>query len=720
MTEPTLHWLVVDLEDIAGTWPPALGRQAVKVVASPTLQEITKGGPFRTSPIFPLGEEYVLPTTDEFFVFFYTFDPAFKALANIKRVADAEVVRRCWISAGLASCILITEADAHAEALEEAADATPRGKERWQIRSGALSKLDFQLQEGRRFETDRIALPDYAGLSTPVRAALDEFSANLAIVLPKILVHAPSEADSFLQLADRIRTLVEELVYLQEPTGRPPRTLREYRAIELREDAVLRATISHQAMDRIVQVNAALAYVSTQALSGAIPVLERRSLIRRHSLLGVGNAVTGLTRIARSIEKAFAAASLEVIITDRMRDRPLLPGTDHLPAYDTKDWGGHSVARWSETVQPRDWFPKLAYYSGRLGFRETEFTISAAIQSLVSGADLEWSLLTITHELLHGHVRNIITSIFQGDPEMSPARKRDLFYTRFRRLTYREEVEDSNQLDSLRQLIFSYCCLTKTHGSLSRSCPGDALTVPEGEGGVAGEITRGYYLLSQDALWTTFEEEYRNINEILVHVLDLHYFYAGRLSAYVPLIWSSWGTVPHVRSDLRHYVLRSLLAIASKERVGGNYDRFDTAVSRLLEILESVEGVEAGIVRSVRDFLEDKAKMHEVFYPFSASLMLVDLAAEIFTSPKIRAALLDDPLVRWVDDAEGFEDIFEYDLPPGFRGGKVRRPAALLLHRMLNALGRGDDEVFDWMSIEHRTVELFLACASGSDWEGTD
>ncbi|MDO8723253.1 MAG: hypothetical protein Q7J31_13670, partial [Syntrophales bacterium] len=99
----------------------------------------------------------------------------------------------------------------------------------------------------------------------------------------------------------------------------------------------------------------------------------------------------------------------------------------------------HSVIRWQGKVSRRAWYPKLPYFSGRLGFRETEHTISAAVQSLEAGSDLEWSLLTVTHELLHGHVRNLITVLFQGDLKTEPEKQWMEFYQRYKALVDQKE-----------------------------------------------------------------------------------------------------------------------------------------------------------------------------------------------------------------------------------------------------------------------------------------
>jgi hypothetical protein len=72
-----------------------------------------------------------------------------------------------------------------------------------------------------------------------------------------------------------------------------------------------------------------------------------------------------------------------------------LPGLEKLPLYGSSDWKRcNSVTIYNNKIKQRELYPKLPYFSGRLSFRESEYTISAAIQAISSDDSLEWSLLT--------------------------------------------------------------------------------------------------------------------------------------------------------------------------------------------------------------------------------------------------------------------------------------------------------------------------------------
>lgn len=690
------HWLAVLFDEPDPMWPSVEGHKVVTMIAT-TLQECDHPWSFRTSPIFPLREDFTNPDLDSYFIYFYCFQPAFPVLGRLHDVGSERLTKRLWYSIGLASILLISEdPELHKELLRKAPHS-PTAVETWEVKRQRIVQVIPSITAAMTYDPQSLAVPAYGNLPPDQRAVVDEFIATLAVVAPKVALHIPSEFETFPRLASQMSEFITELVYISNPKGTPPPTLGEYTEDMIRMDPFLRQRIFHQAIDRLIQVNSALSYVSTQMLCGAVPILERRSLIRRHSLLGVGSAILALTRLARSVELAFSEFAVEEIIGVRMGEAKPLPGLDQLPAYDHSAWTDYSIDRWEGKVGTRAWYPKLPYFSGRLGFRETEYTISAALQSLAAAASTEWSLLTLTHELLHGHVRNIISVVFQGDPNKRPEDKFAEFYKDFGSMIRGDRVA-RNELESLRAIMLTYCCLTVGHGSL---------TTKADTSDQAFEID----LPSEEDLWYILENESRNISEILVHVLDLHYFYGSRLTAYVPLIWRSWATVPHVSGDLRQYILRSLLAICTTV-TGSAYERFNISVSRLAELLENgAEGLRnLPLIQAVIDYINNEELRHDLVLPFSASIILADLASTVLLSKSIRAKLLADPLGHWIDDKESFEQRYEYRLPDGFSETRVQSPAALLLGAALQGLGQPDQDI----NMEAETAKLLLACCSHS------
>ena len=278
----------------------------------------------------------------------------------------------------------------------------------------------------------------------------------------------------------------------------------------------------HQRTDQVVQINSAMSYLISQAFYGSSPILRRPSIIRRYSLLGVGSAHRGLTRIVRGIEDAFHRHPVDESIRTGFPRAAALPGFERVQSWDSTNWWDHARADLflTDATSP-PLHRKLTFFSGRLGFRETIYSASAALQVLYAGDSLAWHLLTMTHEILHSHVRHLLAAIFQGDPDKGPEDNFAFFYGRF--VTHATGKADQlRAIDSIRDLILSYCCMVPDWGSLT-SVASDLRLTNEGR-----RIEALFLLLNLEPLHAMLEHQNRNISEVLVHVLDLHYFYDSR------------------------------------------------------------------------------------------------------------------------------------------------------------------------------------------------
>jgi hypothetical protein len=710
---PIQLWLTVSEDHRYAVWPPTLADQHLRVALTPsvTIQGCTVDAPYRTSPVFPATAGFLSPKLagETVYFCFLCFDPAFPVLGRLLENAPREITSGLLFSLGLASILYLGKDLKDLVPIEQIA-GKPRAKEIWTVTDGRILSVTCECPQPVQFDPAALTIRAYEALPASSRIAIDEFVSSIALVVPKLAIHMPSELSTFLTLIGRVDELVGEMVYASNPAGTPPDTLSEYVAADFQRDEALTETILHQNADRIIQINAALSYLTTQALSGAVPILERRSLIRRYSLLGIGTAILALTRIARSIEDALAAGALETILADRGAEASALPGLDQLPFYDATDWPLYAVDRFEGKVTPREPYPKLPYFSGRLGFREGEYTISAALQSIAAGAGPEWSLLTLTHEMLHGHVRNILSIVLQADASIRPALKWQEFYNRYSARMSGAPRAPEGLNDSLRTILFAYCCLTLTHGSLTRES--DVRRRPDGI-----EVAADFWLPKEAALWLTLERELRNISEILVHVFDLHYFYRSSLTVYLPLIWRSWSPLPQVKGDLRQYLLRSLLVAASKAK-GTAYERFRASRLRLIELLDPLStGGSPGTttVKAAVALLSSDEEAEKMFYPFQASLILVDVADKVLTSKVIRGSLNSgDTHVSFTPEPASFEEWFEYDFPEGFVDDRVVAPTAYLADRLARRSRQSESTL-----LEHDTVTLFLACCSHVDMGGS-
>lgn len=708
MILPETYWLTVSEEAQNIEWPHTHEHQRLRLslTNAVSLRSVETPGLFRTSPVFSLFDrEAALPSNMEgplYFCFLF-YERAFRVLGRLRETDDSAIRARVVFTAGLASVIWITDAP-DLDRFGKIVGDKPRAVEIWKVEAGIIVSTicDGPVPSGIAPDVN---LPDYDLLPTAPRTAIDEFLAGMHLIVPKISAHLPGHLPTFMQVTESVSELVSEMLFVSRPSGAPIPTLSEYDPDEFSKDSALAESVLHQNTDRIVQINSALSYLSTQALSGAVPILERRSLIRRHSLLGVGTAVLALTSITRAAERAFATAALETVLSERAATAAPLPGLGDLPSYDASNWRLHHLDRFS--VPPQRPFAKIPYFSGRLGFRETEYTISASLHAITAGASPEWSLLTVTHELLHGHVRNLIAQILEGDPSRHPTPKWREFYQRFARSIMRGPLADENLLDSLRKVIFGYACSTLSWGSLSR----DPHTEKTGEHSLDFRVK--YRLPDEESLWLLLDGELRNISEVFVHVLDLHYFYRSCLSAYVPLVWRSWAVLPHVRGDLRQYLLRTLLVSATKT-TGSALDRFTASRARVLEVLSSLAARSFHGVSTVKkaiELLQNPNFLEQHFPQFAGSLILVDLTQNVLASGRIRGLVHGgDPNLRTRTHDDSFEEWLEYLLPDGFVDSAIEAPTAYLADRLARVVMEPSPH-----SYEAETTAVLLACCSSSE-----
>lgn len=706
-------WLTVFEDHRDSIWPPTheTCRWRVELKRSVTILDGELEPPFRTSPVFPLSSNFAVPNLEsgEYYICLMCFDPAFPVLGRIITESPDVLAPKVLFSLGLASVILVTQDLRDLQEVERIASVAARSREVWTVKDGLI--ISFRCECFGNFAFTLPKVLSYSVLPLPARTAVDEFVSSLALLVPKLAIHVPSELTVFEFLAAAVNELIEEMIFVVAPTGPAPHSLEGHSPDEFGPGKRLTETVLNQNTDRLVQINAAMSYVSTQALSGSVPILERRSLIRRHSLLGIGTAILALNRTARSVERAFQEGGVEAILESGGGHTKPLPGLTNLPSYDPTGWGAESVS--TRPNQPGPSEPKIAYFSGRLGFRESEYAISAAIESISAGAAPEWSVLTLTHEMLHGHIRSLLTVIMEGEPVRTQDEAWDEFFARFSRRVRDHSDGDDGFVDSIRAVLLFYACLSATYGSLTRE--------PSVEHSVgAGEPVTAFFRMadSSAALTKQFQFEYRNISEILVHVLDLHYFYGSNLSAYLQLIWRSWAPLPQVKVDVRQYVLRSLLIAAAKAtgRAGPRFHEAARHVREAMQPLANGDYLGSSAVQAAILLLDSKPKLDELFLPFRAGLILVDLADRVLTSAVIRGALnRGDAHLVPANDPGSFEAPLVYEIEDGFIDDEIAAPTMYLADRLRRRIGTPIVE-----DLEFETVRMFLACCSKVPDDGRD
>ena len=537
------------------------GKISVKLEpASPDYPPPSPSSYYRVSPIFKVRPDLVddVDWSGEVIIAFYILDQAYSVIAELSARAP-HAMPFIWFSHGLASILTISSHEEIVAAVDEIVAVRRIASERWHILAGQLNGepiLTFS-DAAPNFDGSEYTFEDYSILPEGLRTIVKEsaHSLNKAVWLSRLFM--PSELRTYKMLHSAVNEMVTELVLRHSG-----RASGEGAHMEDRFDHLENRKAVHQIEDRLVQINSALSYLMSQSFAGVVPILQRECLIRTYSLLGVGTAVAGVSALARHVESVFENAPIDLVIEREFRKIGKLDGWYNLGIDHNRDWDDakRGLDEHLSEVGTLPHVPKLVYFSGRLGFREAEFSVSSALHVLAAANTVGWSLMTLTHELLHGHVRELISAILIGsDDDPSSAFDSAFKFYETERDTLRRPNRQRNrnsdsrealgvtQLDSLRFIIFYYCEQVTVFGSLTRpprfSKTDDNLT------------EAGRPRLSADAVRDVLETEYRNISEIMVHVLDYNYFYDAQPEVYLPFVWESWSKVPAVQKNVSHYLL---------------------------------------------------------------------------------------------------------------------------------------------------------------------
>jgi hypothetical protein len=219
--------------------------------------------------------------------------------------------------------------------------------------------------------------------------------------------------------------------------------------------------------------------------------------------------------------------------------------------------------------------------------------------------------------------------------------------------------------------------------------------------------------------------EYKNISEIIVHVLDMFYFHFDEFDGYNRSVWLSWRTVPTVLSDILQYVLRMLLVYTSIDTIysSGDHGDFPRRFSRArIQVLRSIHqlnqelgGEDPALTRaedilslSVPEGVDDLLAVeagHPLFRPFAAAARIAHLARHCFASSKVKKGLFSEDATAVSLGPDGLV----YNLAPRqFSDMPIRSASGFIVWRAhAHELTIGNDE-----NAEGLAAWLFIACGS--------
>jgi|GEM_PF-3960026 len=286
--------------------------------------------------------------------------------------------------------------------------------------------------------------------------------------------------------------------------------------------------------------------------------------------------------------------------------------------------------------------------------------------------------MTLSHELMHAHVRELLGAIFTGPDPLALDDRFEGFYQRYVEFAKNGfNPRDHKLSDSLRFAILNYCVWRKHLDQLTVSTnpPKTQIGVPQA-----------------DELYGLMKAYFRDINEVVVHALDFHYFYSSNSELYLRYLWLSWSTVPSILPNLEHYILRTLASVSSKFHTPLG-DRFNSTFSEFKEAIADLrKRVPTNILlKDVDAFLGDETKIKSLKKKFLYAGYLASIVAKYLRSSSMHAVLSGaDPNAATTDAG------IVYALSPGeFSSNRVESLVLFLVDRLRRRLAEPEVENSD-------------------------
>jgi hypothetical protein len=564
----------------------------------------------RYSPILPA---YLVPnetppsppSTPNTIAFLFAARP-YQALGRLKPDLTLAEIEATFFTEGLASIIILNCGLERALALKALIGCST--VEFWSVRDGRLETPSVHSDPQPRTENVPPALE--ATRDDVLDVYIEQISASVTTLWTSYGVYFPEERPTLI----RILQLTKDLIA---------------RHIELSKDkaSIVKLRQSNAIISALVEISASLSYSVTQGTSGAVPIVSNRSPFPHHSLLGIGGEIRALTKFVRYVESAFKRRSAASII-DKQYSTKNVPVPHSIAKYESGpeyafapsvaeefDCGGEF--RDDEDV------PLLVQFSLRHGFKESKFSITAASESLTAESLPAWTLMTLSHEMMHSRVRDIFQALFgtTWEDDDSPSQW-DGFYQHFNQW-YRDEQGSAVALAAgIRNAVMNFCLAMEREAAVGKVSRSDS----------ERQVSRAEFL-------NAYLKHKRLATEIFVHFHDFYFAYAAQSKLYVMSLWASWTTVAAPVARPLEYLARTLATISSGT---GTAPRaaFEGAAEILEEALDSLEsvGFKSALFAEVRRLLKEPDR-ERCFARFKPAYYLIDQVRRYFASRSVASAI---------------------------------------------------------------------------------
>ena len=280
---------------------------------------------------------------------------------------------------------------------------------------------------------------------------IEQISASIGCLWASYGIYFPTERNTLRQIAIQANGLIQLYGTLQKDPKNADTIL-----VQKKKNAIISA---------LVEISAALSYAVTQGTSGTLPVLSSRSPFPHHSLFGIGGAVRALTKYTRYIETAFVSRSAISVIDGQYSKLKhsvpaCLPDYKSGPEYSYED-RINKTEHFDDggNLPQENHVPLIVHFSLRHGFMESKYSVTAASEALTAGTLPAWTLMTLSHEIMHSRVRAIFQALFgkQWDGKNGDVVSGARFSEYSAWLEARYSKKKAKVVSNLRNVVLDFC-----------------------------------------------------------------------------------------------------------------------------------------------------------------------------------------------------------------------------------------------------------------------
>ena len=639
---------------------------------------------------------------------------SYKVLARISALENTSLDNRVFLTRGLNSVMIFLETkEEHLSLCEQLKDII-EGFEIWPLNSDSeILGNDVEIKHLKEVSSQYSSYKiEYEGLTHETCNTFRKIELQIQQLWPLALRYSPITVDFIdwtnrcaCELAVKMKYFygianaedVKSKLFEIFPNEPPESIESDIRSLKLtKQNKIQTINRVHQLKDECVQINAILGNFGRQAFFGVNPLISPNFEFGDDSLFGIGGVFAGLCTLYQNVSEVFSMAGDVTTIAKKFKqfNTPELYGPDNLIAW-RKETLRESYPAISEAIDGTNveypW-KHIVYFSNRLGFRETKYSITAAIQAIELASLPTWNMCTMFHELVHGHVRGLFSEFY---PFRSSITAED-----FRSVL--EKYQDRKAKQNPPQNLFELLQVTIV------SVISDLYDVE------ISDNIREY--ISDPVFAEMIPKWHQAMNELLVHVLDYTYFYKRDKETYVKSIWASWSTLPFISSRLEEYLLRTLCAI-SIEAEGTMKDIFNNAKMAIDEYLEQLENskhlkLDVGLLQMARNILKDPDG--GLYKRFTLCFPLVVVADLFLVSKQIRAEFTD------VDEEELADDYgYQLNFSMGDFSNREMNGPITFLYAVLKA-SLSDDFVENYKSGTYEFLSLWIFSVLASSQKTPD